>query len=205
MAWRRCDMRVHFLWKFFVNQFAENVHKQLLTFLNPRCGTALDNQINHRCRTFGETPIATEEADAFNFFAIGFLRARAGHFLDLPLVVKAISTSPFSPRPQICRAKIFIGVIIVADSRHEFTISRERNGRVRTAVAQETAQRNSVARCVASDALPPLPQTSSLWPEAKQFKTNFAARFNGASNSASPRSVVTESSIVRCNKFIREG
>src|SRR5476649_675425 len=69
--------------------------------------------------------------------------------------------------------------------------------------SSQKRQRNSVARCVASDALPPLPQTRSFLPEARQFKTSFAARFSGSSKATSPRSVATESSIAFCKCAMR--
>ena len=41
-----------------------------------------------------------------------------------------------------------------------------------------------MARCVASEALPPLPQTSSLWPEVRHRTTKPTARLSGFSSAA---------------------
>ena len=62
-------------------------------------------------------------------------------FLDLPLVVKAMSTSPFSAEAPDLPRENFVRVIIVADGGHELAVGRERNGRIRPAVVHKAAEK----------------------------------------------------------------
>src|SRR5208283_159445 len=56
--------------QFFLDPFAQHVEEQFLTFLDARCHSARHQQIERR-RAFGESAIATEEANAFDAFAFG--------------------------------------------------------------------------------------------------------------------------------------
>ena len=59
-----------------------------------------------RGNAFGVAPVAAKKTNTLNPLAPGLLDAVRTTLRDLPLVVNAISTSPFSPNPQTCRAKI---------------------------------------------------------------------------------------------------
>jgi len=122
-------------------------------------------------------------------------------FLDLPLVVKAMTRSPGWPSPDLAREN-FVGAVVVAHGGHQFAIGvSEMAGYGRRSATKR--QRNSVARCVASDALPPLPQMSSLWPEVRQART-FRRRFSGSSKPAKGRSVAMEYSLLVAVASCRE-
>ena len=129
-----------FLRQFFFHHFAEDVEEQLLRFLNPRRQIFPARSNQSWPRPFVNPPSRPRKQMLSTPLRLASSSARK-IFLDLPLVVIAMSTSPFSARPRTWRAKISSALIIVADRGHELAVGREGDGRIRPAVFAKAAEK----------------------------------------------------------------
>jgi len=114
------------------------MEQEFLSFLTPRGVVTRHQQIECGC-AFRETAIAAEETDAFNPLAFRLFERAQNAFGFAAGGERDEQVSFLAQAPDLSR-KNFIGVVIIANSGHEFAVGGERNGRIGPAILAIAAE-----------------------------------------------------------------
>ena len=137
-----------------------------------------------------DPPSRSEKCDRFQLARFRFFQ-RAPDIFGFPGSRQANEQIAWNTKGGHLASENFIESIIIARGSQQSAIARQTNRRIRSAIFAE-ATTSSVAKCAASAPLPPLPQTSNLFPARKHCSIRSAAFATCASRLTSDSSVRIE-------------